>query len=58
MDLYPILVNYILIEKKIGEGESSLVVQWLRLGAFTAVAGVQYLIGELRSYQLCGKAIK
>ena len=49
MDSSPILVNYILIKKKIGEGERSLVVHWLRLGAFTAVAGVQSLIGELRS---------
>ena len=27
---------------------SSLVVQWLELGAFTAVAWVQSLVGELR----------
>ena len=29
-------------------------VQWLRLGTFTAVARVQSLVGELRSYKLCG----
>ena len=38
--------------------ENSLVVQWLRLGAFTAVAQVQSLVGELRSHKLCGMAKK
>ena len=31
---------------------SSLVVQWLRLGAFTALAQVQFQVGELRSYKV------
>ena len=33
-------------------------VQWLGLGAFTAVAWVQSLVGELRSYKLCSAAKK
>ena len=32
---------------------NSLVVQWLGLGAFTAVPEVQSLIGELISCKLC-----
>ena len=32
-------------------------VQWLRLGAFTEVARVQFLVGELRSHKLCGKLV-
>ena len=35
---------------------NSLVVQWLGFGAFTAVAWVQPLVGELRSSKLCGMA--
>ena len=27
-------------------------VQWLRLGAFTALAQVQFQVGELRSYKV------
>ena len=34
----------------------SLAVQWLGLGAFTAVAQVQSLVGELRSCKLHGMA--
>ena len=30
---------------------NSLAVQWLELGAFTAAARVQYLVGELRSHK-------
>ena len=37
---------------------SSLVVQWLGLCAFTAVAWVQSLIGELRSHKLLSTAKK
>ena len=37
---------------------NSLVVQWLGLGAFTAVAQVQSLIGELKSHKPCGMAKK
>ena len=33
-----------------------LAVQWLRLGAFTAVAQVQSLVGELRSRKPCSAA--
>ena len=35
---------------------NSQVVQWLGLGAFTLVAWVQSLVGELRSYKLQGTA--
>ena len=38
--------------------ESSLVVQWLGLGAFTALARVQSLIAELRSRKSCSVARK
>ena len=34
---------------------NSLVVQWLRLGAFTAMARVWSLVWELKSHKLCGK---
>ena len=34
-----------------------MVVQWLGLGAFTEVATVQFLVGELRSHKLCGKLV-
>ena len=34
---------------------SPLVVQWLRLGSFTAMAGVWSWVWELRSYKLCGE---
>ena len=34
---------------------NSLVVQWLRLGSFTAMAGVWSWVWELRSYKLCGE---
>ena len=37
---------------------NSLVDQWLGLGAFTATAQVQSLVGELRSCKPCGKAKK
>ena len=37
---------------------NSLVVQWLRLGTFTAGALVQSLVGELRSHKLHGVAEK
>ena len=33
---------------------NALVVQWLALGAFTVVAQVQSLVGELRSHKPCG----
>ena len=36
----------------------SLVVQWLRLGAFTAGAQVQSLVGQLRFHKLSGAAKK
>ena len=36
-------------EKYLEDPENSLVVQWLGLGAFTLVAWVQPLMGELRS---------
>ena len=36
--------------------ENSQVVQWLGLGAFTMVAWVQSVAGELRSYKLQGRA--
>ena len=39
---------------KIQTPGSSLVVQWLGFSAFTAVAQVQSLVGELRSHKLCG----
>ena len=35
---------------------TSLAVQWLGLGAFTAVARVQSLVRELRSRKVCGTA--
>ena len=35
---------------------SSLAVQWLRLGTFTAVAQIQSLVEELRSCKLHGGA--
>ena len=35
---------------------NSLAVQWVGLYAFTAVAHVQSLVGELRSCKLCGTA--
>ena len=35
---------------------NSQVVQWLGLGAFTAVPWVQSVAGELRSYKLQGMA--
>ena len=35
---------------------NSLAVQWLGLSAFTAVAQVQSLAGELRSHKPCGMA--
>ena len=35
---------------------NSQVVQWLGLGAFTLVAWVQSLVGELRSYKPQGTA--
>ena len=37
---------------------NSLAVQWLGLGAFTAVARVQSLAGELRSCKPCGMTKK
>ena len=37
---------------------SSLVVQWLALGAFTAMAWLRSLVGELRSCKLRGAAKK
>ena len=37
---------------------SSLVAEWLGFWAFTAVAWVKYLVGELRSYRLCGSTKK
>ena len=37
---------------------SSLVVQWLGLSAFTAVARVQSLVGQLRSHKPSGEAKK
>ena len=37
---------------------NSLVDRWLGLGAFTATAQVQSLVGELRSRKPCGKAKK
>jgi len=35
---------------------NSLVVQWLGLTFFTAVAWIQSLVGELRSYKMHGMA--
>ena len=37
---------------------SSLVAEWLGFWAFTAVAWVQSLVGELRSHKSCGVAKK
>ena len=37
---------------------SSPAVQWLEPGAFTAVAWVQFLVGELRSCKPCSMANK
>ena len=37
---------------------NSLVVQWLRLGTFTAWAQVRSLVRELRSWKPCGAAKK
>ena len=37
---------------------NSLVVQWLGLGTATAMAQVQSLVRELRSYKSCGVAKK
>ena len=37
---------------------NSLVVQWLGLGTFTAVARAQSLVGELRSHKPCDMAKK
>ena len=45
------------ISKKPQRG-SSLVVQWLGLGSFTAVARVPSLVGELRSHKMHGTAKK
>ena len=36
----------------VGGGVNSLVVQWLGVSAFTLVAQVQSLVGELRSHSL------
>ena len=36
--------------------ESSLVIQWLGLSAFTAVTQVQYLVRELRAHKTQGAA--
>ena len=44
--------------KKIYICRDSLVVQWLGLGAFTAVAWLQSLVGELRSLTPCSVAKK
>ena len=48
------------IKKKKEENSlgNSLVVQWLGLGSLTAVAQVQFLVGELRSRKPRGKAKK
>ena len=35
---------------------NSLVAQWLGLGAFATEAGVQSLVGELRSYEVSSVA--
>ena len=35
---------------------NSLAVQWLGLGAVTAVAQVRSLVRELRSHKMCGVA--
>ena len=35
---------------------NSLMVQWLGLRSFTAVAWTQSLVGELESYKMCGMA--
>ena len=42
--------------QKLKHKENCLAVQWLGLGAFTAGAQVQSLVGELRSHKLCGGA--
>ena len=42
----------------LGYNKSSLVVQWLGLSAFTAVAWVQALVRELRSHKLPSMAKK
>ena len=41
-----------------GLSGNSLVVQWLGLGVFTAVAGAQSLVGELKSCKPRGVAKK
>ena len=44
--------------KKNERGGNSLAVQWLGLGAFTSVAWVQSLVGEVRSCKPRGTAKK
>ena len=44
--------------RKMYKQGNSLVVQWLGLRAFTAVAQVQSLVGELRSHKPCSAAKK
>ena len=39
--------------QKWSEWGNSLVALWLALGAFTAVAWIQSLVRELRTYKLC-----
>ena len=46
------------VPQKLKHKGNSLAVQWLGLGAFTAVAQVQSLVGELRSCKPHGVAKK
>ena len=60
---YPFQLHYFLKKKKKekkgrGQGWNSLAVQWLGLGAFTAVARVQSLVREIRSHKSHDKAKK
>ena len=50
---HPLLKTRFKIRVKNKETGNFLTVQWLGLGAFTAVAQVQSLVGELRSHKPC-----
>ena len=51
------IIEYMYINQKENVG-NSLVVHWLGLDDFTAVARVQFLVRELRSHKPCGAVKK
>ena len=57
-EIVRMLLNPQLADSKSPALGNSLAVQWLGLGAFTAVTGIQSLVGELRYCEPCGAAKK